>query len=280
MDWGWWISYCVRKVSVGVALVAASVLIFSASSFASFSLSPSSFSNPGALLDSSVASPIIKTIGLATDHRAFEGAAGLGTDFGFDVSLQAMMVKLPEEFRTALTSAGMGSLPLQIIPVARINAHKGIGERLDLGFSWVMFREIQIVGFDCKVVFIKPEEGPTWAFRLNYTQSKLDFTESGADLAVHTRTFKPELLVSQKLDFAEPYLGIGYELVHGDLSVKIPLPSPLPSIDETVSGHGGGGVAFMGLALRAPGIALRLVIDGEYSTVGAHSLGAKFGFNF
>lgn len=261
-------------------LSAVSVFLLASQAHASFSLSPSSFTNPLALIDPTIVTSIVRTIGLASDHRAYEGASGLGNAAGFDISAQVTAVKLPPDFRDALNSAGLTSLPLPIVPLPRLIAHKGIGDRFDFGFSWIIFKEVQIEGFDAKIVVLKPDEGPTWAVRLNYTVSKLDFADSGADLAVHTHIFKPEILVSQKLDYFEPYLGIGYQMVRGDMKVQIPLPSPLPSIDSKVSAHGGGGLAFVGLSLKAPGIALRLVVDGEYSTIGAHSLGAKFGFNF
>lgn len=266
------------KDSFGIACLAIFLLPYQA--HASFSLSPSSFTNPLALIDPSIVTSIVRTIGFASDHRAYEGASGLGSSAGFDISVQATAVKLPPDFRDALSTAGISSLPMPIVPLPRLIAHKGLGDRFDIGFSWIIFKEIQIEGFDAKIVAIKPDEGPTWAVRLNYTISKLDFSESGADLAVHTQIFKPEILVSQKLDFFEPYLGVGYQMVRGNMKVQLPLPAPLPSIDSTVSAHGGGGLAFLGLSMRAPGIALRLTVDGEYSTVGAHALGAKFGFNF
>ncbi len=241
-----------------------------------FSLNPSNFTNPNALIDPDIVAPIVKGIGFATDHRAYEGA----TAAGFDISMQAILVKMTPGFRDALSSAGMGSLPMPIIPVPRLILHKGIGSRFDAGFSWIFFKEVQITGFDAKVVAFQPEEGPTWAVRLNYSISKLEYGNSDALIAVHTQTLKPEILVSQKLDFAEPYLGIGYQFVRGDMKVYIPLPAPIQSIDKTVSAKGGGGLVFIGLGLKVPGIALRLLVDGEYSTAGAHALGAKFGLNF
>jgi hypothetical protein len=222
----------------------------------------------------------VRTIGFAADHRAYEGATGLGNSAGIDLSAQVTMVKLPPSFRDALSMAGLDNLPVPIVPLPRLVAHKGIGSRFDVGMSWIIFKEIKIVGFDAKAVVYQPDEGPTWAIRLNYADARLDFSDMGASLGVHTRTMKPELLVSQKLDFFEPYLGVGYQFVNGSLNVNLPLPQPLTSINQTVSAHGGGGLAFIGLSLKAPGIALRLLVDGEYSTVGAHSLGAKFGFNF
>jgi hypothetical protein len=264
-----------------LGLSAVSVLALAPQSAqAGFDLSPTSFSNPSALIDSSVVTPIVRTIGFAADHRAYEGAAGLGNAAGIDLSVQATLVKLPPSFRDALSVAGLNDLPLPVLPLPRLIAHKGIGSRFDVGMSWIIFKEVKILGFDAKVVVYQPDEGPTWAIRLNYADAKIDFADSGASLGVHTRTMKPEILVSQKLDFFEPYLGVGYQFVNGDLKVNLPLPSPFPSINQTVAAHGGGGLAIVGLGFRVPGIALRLLIDGEYSTVGAHSLGAKFGFNF
>jgi hypothetical protein len=273
------LSFSRMKEFLGISLVSVVALAPQCAN-AGFSLSPTSFSNPSALIQSSVVTPIVRTIGFAADHRAYEGATGLGNAAGIDLSVQATAVKLPPSFRDALSTAGLDNLPLPIVPLPRLIAHKGIGSRFDVGMSWIIFKEIKILGFDAKAVVYQPDEGPTWAIRLNYTDAKIDFSDSGASLGVHTRTMKPEILVSQKLDFFEPYLGVGYQLVNGSLTVNLPLPSPLPSINETVSARGGGGLAFVGLGLKVPGIALRLLIDGEYSTVGAHALGAKFGFNF
>ncbi|MFL5813356.1 MAG: hypothetical protein ACJ763_07235 [Bdellovibrionia bacterium] len=273
------LSFSRMKEILGLSLASVFTLVPQCA-HAGFSLSPTSFSNPSALIDSNVVTPIVRTIGFAADHRAYEGAAGLGNAAGIELSLQATAVKLPPSFRDALSSAGLDNLPLPIVPLPRLIAHKGIGSRFDVGMSWIIFKEIKILGFDAKAVVYQPDEGPTWAIRLNYTDANISFSDSGASLGVHTRTMKPEILVSQRLDFFEPYLGVGYQLVNGSLKVNLPLPTPLPSINETVSARGGGGLAFVGLGLKVPGIALRLLIDGEYSTVGAHSLGAKFGFNF
>src|SRR6185437_14137216 len=104
----------------------------------------------------------------------------------------------------------------------------------------------------------------------------------GAFIQLSTKTFKPEIIVSQPLDFAEPYLGIGYAPTHGTLSFGMPLPppSPIPSVSGSTDASGSEFLALIGLSLKPPGGGIRLVVDGEYSTVGADSLGLKFGFNF
>lgn len=260
------------------AIVAAG-LLFSAHAWG-FHINPSDLSNPSALLDPSIVSPLIRGWGFSTDHRAYEAASGLGTHAGFELSAQAVLTKLPDDFRQTLQTAGLQDPPLPVIPVPRLILHKGLGDRLDIGFSWLRFQGISLIGGDVKVVVFKPDEGPVWAIRMNYSASKVRFDASGAYLQLEATTWKPEILLSQPLDFAEPYLGVGYELTRGSVSFNLPLPAPFPNLSGATGAKGGGGLAFMGLALRVPGIGLRLTLDGEYSTVGAHALGAKFGFNF
>ena len=81
----------------------------------------------------------------------------------------------------------------------------------------------------------------------------------------------------------EPYVGVAMEVINGTIDVPVPPITyggyTLQIPDLTASGSGIAGMAFLGVAFRIP-IGLKLTIEGSYNTLGADSLGLKFGFNF
>lgn len=242
-------------------------------------LDPSQFADPTTLLGFDIVSPIVKSIGLTTAHRAYEPATSLGTFVGLDMGVEVTLAKLPEDFATALTQAGSpGASNIPFLPVPRINLHKGLGPKAELGLSGILYRSYRIIGLEAKFVIAQPEEGPTWAFRMNYTSCILTVPDT-VTLELSTKTFEPEIVVSRRLDWAEPYIGIGYMAAIGTLKITVDLPDPLPDQESSATGRGGGFLAFTGVGLRAPALGLKLTLEGSYSTEDAHTLGVKFGFN-
>ena len=162
--------------------------------------------------------------------------------------------------------------------------HKGFGDRLDIGISAIAYQGQSIYGGDVKVVLYQPEEGPTFALRMSYAAGAFSYTTSAAELAVNTQTYKPELIVSKKLDFADPYIGVGYQIIRGSIDIGIPVPIQGPGIPAEITGsangQGSGAVGIIGVGLRVPGLGLKLTMDEEYSTIGAHALGVAIGFMF
>ncbi len=91
------------------------------------------------------------------------------------------------------------------------------------------------------------------------------------------------------MEFADPYLGIGYQIVSGEVLLEIPTPEGLtaeqaalgiPSEIGPFPASGGAFLAFFGVSFRPPNLGLKLVLEGSYNSYGAHSLGIKFGFGF
>lgn len=233
---------------------------------------PSLFSEISELVVGDAPEVIIRSVGLATDHRPYEPATPLGTSIGLDLGIEATLVKLPDEFSTALQNAGLTSTTAPpSIPLPRILIHKGIGNRVDIGLSWIGYRDYKIYGGDFKVVLSKPDEGLTWALRLNYARSKISF--------VKTQTFTPQLLVSRKLAFADPYMGIGYQWSKGSITVPIPLPAPFDSLtqDVTAEATGKSFMSFLGVLFVLGPTGIRIGLEGSYNASGHHTLGTKVG---
>ena len=235
----------------------------------------SDYGDPSAFLTSDVTDPIIKTIGLVTEHRPMDPATPLGTSLGLDLGLAVAATKIPDDFWTAAKKAGYnddsatGGLA---VPVPRLMLHKGIGQSAGLGVSYLGYKNYNIYGADFKYTIYQDDEGPTYAVRLCYTKLKLAIFE--------TTTWSPQILASKKMSFADPYIGIGYSSVTG----KIVIPINVPALDQstTIKGEGKGRAlsAFTGVRFFFDLIALELTLEGSYSTAGADTLGLKFGFAF
>ncbi len=235
-------------------------------------------SDPNSLGLGGVPNEAVKTVGIALDNRAYQPATPLGLSSGVDLSIEATVVKVPDSFKAALSSAGIdGAESIPIIPSPKLSLHKGISDRTDIGGSFIAYQGYLVVGGDIKVTTSDPEaEGPTFAIRLSYNYAKLDF--------VTAHTYTPQLLMSRKLEFADPYIGIGYQYVRGYVALTVPtgLPDPAPQnyTAGPYNGSGGGMLAFLGVGLRPPHTGIKLTIEGSYSSAQAHALGLKFGFNF
>jgi hypothetical protein len=235
---------------------------------------PSVLSNPDALGLGGLPNEAIKTVGIAFDNRAYQPATPLGTS-GVDLSVEATAVRVPDSFKAALVQAGFGDASqIPILPSPKLSLHKGLSDRTDIGGSLIALRDYMVVGGDIKVTLNDPElEGPTFALRLSYNYAKLGF--------VIAHTYSPQILMSRKMEFADPYIGLGYQYARG--SVQYNFETSIPGVVVPLgpfAGAGGGAVAFLGVGLRPPHIGLKLTIEGSYSTIQAHALGLKFGFSF
>lgn len=265
------------------SLVAAA-LLGPSRAWAGLSLNPSQFTQPLELLNASVVKPILQSIGLVADHRAYQPATPLGTEVGLDVGVQVVLVKLPSSFNQALENAGSGAVDVPFVPLPLLNIHKGIGSWLDVGASGVEYQKQWIAGFDVKAAVYHPDEGPTVAIRMNYGMSSFRYSSSilpNSAITITTETLKPEVLISKRLAFADPYLGVGYEWTRGNLGIAIPVPSLGTTLTGSTSAEGGAGeVAFVGVAMRVPYLGVELILDEEYSTIGADTMGVQAGFSF
>jgi hypothetical protein len=246
------------------------VLLSTCVAHANINFDPSSIPNLNTLLAPEIVRAIIETVGTTTDYRSYEPATPLGILPGISFGVEVTAAKLPDSFRTAVQQTGKDLGDLGFFPVPRIHLHKGITDRMDIGASAIRYKNYSILGGELKALVYAPEEGVSWAVRLSYTETKLDIIE--------TQTWTPQVLISKRLAFADPYLGVGYQMVQG----KITLPLEFMGFSLKLQGEGASqaAVAFTGLSLRVPYLGLTWVMEGSYSTAGAHALGTRIGFSY
>lgn len=235
---------------------------------------PSSFEDPSSLIGSSLVNSLVKTVGFALDHRPYEGATPLGTFVGLDMGIEITLAKLPSDLATELAKAnpsgGTPTLP-PFLPVPRLHLHKGIGQHVSIGLSGILYKGFVLYGGDLKITLYNPSEGITLATRMSYSVSKIGF--------VSTKTYTPQLLISRRVSFADPYIGVGYQYATGGIS--FPLEVQGISLGTlSASGSARGFIAFMGTQFRVAVTGLELTLEGSYSSVGVNTFGTKFGFSF
>lgn len=240
---------------------------------------------------SDVVREVVTTFGMVLDHRPLEPATPLGTHIGLDFGIEIDLVQIPSSFGSTLSAQGIDIPSIPVLPSLReLNLHKGLNDTMDFGFSLLSYRGYTVWALEMKVAVFTPEEGPTWAIRLsrtavNFPIGSATVMDSNLAISLSTVTWTPQLVVSRKLDFSDPYIGIGYQYVTGDVNVSGNLNVPdvpgvvIPDVGSKGS-TGGGGVAFIGLSLRPPNIGLRLTLEGGYSTAGYNYIGSKVGFSF
>jgi hypothetical protein len=253
--------------------------------------------DPNTVLSPAITNAIVKSVGLGLDYRAYEPATPLGTALGLDIGIEATLAKPPPEVSDAistLTSLGGGGssgagTQIPVLPSARFNIHKGIGNFVDLGFSYLpslpsvpYIGKSSFIGGEIKICLYRPEEGVTWSIRGSYNVNTLKVET----VTIKTTTITPQLLISKQLDFADPYIGAGFQYTSGYVEAQIdvpPQPAPAPVFSPIVlkeNGKGSGGIFFGGLSLKVPNVGLRLTIEMAYSTASMSYLGSKIGFSF
>jgi hypothetical protein len=257
---------------VGVSVLALGLMGGAQSAHAISSYSVSDLSK----VNQDMVNDLIGTAAVGTTHRAYMPASSMGWLIGLDMGIEATGVRLTQSFRDAIATVSQKSssdIP-SVIPVPKLNLHKGLPFGVDLGLSYIGYQsQIQVIGGDVKWAFtdlIKdlPLSG---ALRLNYTSEKLWYLNSS--------NFQTDLLVSKSLFFIEPYVGTGLQFWSGDINVPTGLPAS-SGLPANVSGHSSGTSAhfFAGAPLKLALFWLTPEVD--YSTVGVTSFGAKFSFNF
>lgn len=240
---------------------------------------------------------MVQMMGGLTGHRPFQGATSLGTSglgIGLDVGLEASLVHFPEGFGDALTAMGANGSALDDLPsfpMAKLHVHKSLGTRFDLGASGVIYRETINVGANIKYLLFAPEEGLHWALRGSYTYSNVDLESLGfgtipvgdpvvanGELVIRSQTVSADLLVSKRLHFAEPYLGVGADWITGHMEVPITFTAGGSTQTLVTSAYSFYAFhAFLGVAFRVPAAGLKIGIEGAYSSIGMHYLGAMLG---
>lgn len=227
-----------------------------------------------------VSRPLLKeltrSVGALTAHRPYQGATPLGNLLGLDFSAEVTLSQISPRLIDELKANGVSAdLSTRTIPVPKLHIHKGLGPRLDAGFSYLGYREYRIYGADLKWTPVLPTEGITLAYRVCLTRTAFSY--------VTAHSLSNQVLISRKLGFAEPYLGVEYSRYHGRVNgSQTKTIGGVPTL-VTINAnniHSDGGSSFLGLALRVPGLGLKWTLEGSYSFIGAHTLGTTIGFGW
>jgi hypothetical protein len=72
---------------------------------------------------------------------------------------------------------------------------------------------------------------------------------------------------------------MAYQSATGELNYTYDAGGGL-QFSQVLTGRAGGFLAFLGVDFRLGPTGLELVIEGDYSSAGVHTLGTKFGFRF
>ncbi len=226
---------------------------------------------------------MIKTVGLAWNHRPYEPASPLGTNVGLDLGVDVTLAKAPADIGAAVKELGGSGADIPVIPGARLHLHKGLGNRVNAGFSFIQLNQggvqVRLIGADLQAVVFHPDEGPTVALRFGYAFNTASFGLDVGTIDLSTHTATPSIVVSRQMEFADPYIGIGAEYATGRLGIKSIEVMGL-SVQNSVVNQAWGAIAFTGVQFRLPMIGLELTVEGSYSSADVHTLGTKFGFAF
>jgi hypothetical protein len=247
------------------------VLGASQEAFALTSFTPS---NASALTNATV-NDLLKTVILGAEHRAYQPATPLGNAFGLDIGIEVTAIQASQDFQDALKLAtGKSSIPA-LIPLPKLNVHKGLPWGLNIGASYVGYQGYRILGGDIQWAFVSPTViRPTMAIRLGGTYTDLFFMKG--------RTYKLDFLVSKNLAYLiDPYIGLGYINGSGELNVPLQIQGAPAGLPTSVSGHQsfGTGHFFVGVPLNV--LILHLTAEYDYIfTGGVRTFGAKISFAF
>jgi hypothetical protein len=235
--------------------------------------------NLSGAIPQNLANEAIKMFGIYSAHRPYSGATSLGHVNSLDFLIEASLVKLGPGLIDALKADGIAGAPIAVpaVPMAKIQIRKALGERADFGISGLYYRGQSVIGGDLKIVLQDAEEGVSIALRFGLTYAEVPYA-----YIKNCTTYSPELLISQRMSFAEPYLGIGGRYVTGTVLVPFKGSPPFfPDFSVEKSGHGATGYAFTGVYFRILGAqGLRLGIEGSYDLSGFDTMGAVVGLGF
>ena len=236
-------------------------------------LDPSQFANLANLLDPLLVSSAIRSVGGIADHRPYDPATvPIERGSGIELSVEVSLIKVPPDFIAALGRAGISdptSIP-PALPIPRLQLRKSLGDSASLGLSAISYKNYKIYGGDLKVVLSQPEEGVSWGARITYASAELGF--------VKTRTVSPQLLLSKPLEFAEPYMGAGWQIINGSLNLDVNVLGTRFQASKDASMN--SFFAFMGLMIRPAPMGLLLVMEGSYNQGGTATLGGRVGLAF
>jgi hypothetical protein len=242
----------------------------SSSAFALTSISPTDLST----LSADSINTIIKTVGVAADHRAYAPATALGLVVGIDVGLDVTYFSLPSEFASALATASgqtTSQLPAGLV-LPKLNIHKGLPWGIDVGGTFMSLSSggtkiFSSYGGEVKWAFINSAALPAVAIRGSYSSNTVYFMDTSG------LTF--DVTASKNLVLIDPYVGLGLQRWSGNINVPagIPVPSGIALDASGTAFHMYGGLQLK-LAI------LKIVGEARYSTAGLTTFGGKFSIGF
>ncbi len=237
------------------------------------------------LIPASLSGPFVKTWGTLTGHRAFMGTSSIATELGgMEMGLETTLVHTPSDLAASLPA----------IPMVKLHFNKSWGSLIDFGFSGLYYPGFSILGGSVKYIIFQPEEGLEVAARASYAYTNVDFKALGWNglalaptgteigrvfLLLKSRTVSTEVLIGKKLEFAEPYAGLGYSWLVGqvDFPIKLTVLEATQTL-STPAFRAQSYSAFTGVKFRMPGLGFQLGMEGSYSSIGMHYLGTFIGF--
>jgi hypothetical protein len=232
--------------------------------------------NAGNVSDLSAANveSMIELVAIGGNHRAFQPATPLGNALGLDISLDVAAISVPEDFKTALALASDTSTDQVpgLLPLPKLNIHKGLPGGINLGFSYVSYQDqFRIYGFDAQWAFLRKPVTPNVALRFSAAYTKLYY--------IQTRNFGLDVVVSKRLAVIDPYLGLGIQYWNGTLALPFPAGTPT-GLTEGVPDHASSADPhiFVGLPIKL--IFLKITGEIDYSFAGITTYGGKIGLSF
>ncbi len=226
-----------------------------------------------------VADESIKLFSAYTAHRPLSGATSIARVNGFDLGVEASLVKLGDGLFQVLEAANLlqsGANRIPAAPFARLHLRKGLSEKVDFALSGLGYKTNLLIGGDLKITLHDSGEGPAVGMRLLYTYARVPIA-----YIKNISSYGFELVTSRPLSFAEPYIGVGGRISNGTLEVPYnPIP-PLSGGTIRVSGKATSFYTFTGVYFRILGAqGLRLGMEGAYEKSGFHTLSTFFGLGF
>lgn len=260
----------------------------------------------GTILPSAAMESIIKTIAGLTSHHSWNGGASGGT-FGFDIGIEAMAMKLPSDFGSAIGSIGGGSGgssmsndSLPAIPIPKLRLGKGFLDAWEIEASGIWYRSAFFLGGSLKWNFFNPDEGPNFGVRIAYSRTNLDFSGIGIpgfdggfplnvgginlgtiNMIIKTQTVSAAAILSKKLWFADPWMVAGFEYHVGQ--IEIPIKLTILDATQTLTSPGYTSQSYFlgtGVSFRFVPVPLTLAFGGFFHGAGMHVIGATFGIGF
>lgn len=254
----------------GIALVA---LMMSANAFAiGGNYIPTDLSG----LASSDVDSLIKFVGLGASHRDYMPASPQGL-LGVDVGIEVDAISLPSAAISAIQLATGSSNVPGLVPVAKVNVHKGLPWGLDVGASFMSLSDPQnssltlfkSIGASGQYSIFHNMLLGDLAARASYTTTTLFF--------LATKTENLDFVYSKGFMLLEPYVGAGMQFWSGNINVPVNLGAG-QQLNVSANGSGATPHFFVGVPLKL--LLLHATAEYNVTTGGGSTYGLKVGVGF